>query len=225
MFFFLSDGVEDSLGVEHERPKSLQRQKRFLPALALAVAGALIGVGAMVIKDQILDDVKAAAPNQCKVSYAHVGTAPAPIEFSGGFDAEFVTLDGDINSNNEKLDGRGLGTDSTRETMSTAQHLNFVRFKPYRNPPYYPCIVAITINCGNQVLSGGGYTSIGYQDMLNAWFRVGFRREIDKQELETTCVRFDPTGQTNSFKGMTVSAEALKCETDRDCIQRHIEMW
>lgn len=177
----------------------------------------------MEIKDQILDDVKSAEPNQCKVSYAHIGyTSLIP---SGGFSTDFITLDGDVNTNKEKLDGAGLGTDSTRETMSSAQHLDRVEFTPFTSPPYMPCIVAITIVCGDQVLYGGGYTSIGYQDMLNAWFRVGFPRGIDKQQMQTTCVNFDPSGYTNSFKGMTVYAAALKCENDRDCIQRNIEMW
>jgi len=222
--------IEESLNNDQVKSNWLQRSRRDAASEVLEELGKLVlkAIGSAALtatKRTVLNAVEYPAANQCKFSFTHVGKDR--FQPSGSIHSEWETEDSDINKNDEKLDGQGLQTDKTAETMSSAFYLKEIRFAARVNPQYpgnFPCISAITINCGDQVLPDGGYTSIGYQDMLNAWFRVGFPRGIQKQ-TDPDCVPFDNNSNSNSFMGMKAKVGVLKCGTDRDCIQRNIEMY
>lgn len=158
-------------------------------------------------------------PIQCKLTITHEENKVA------GFRIELVTGDDDSNVNYEILDGTGLQSDTTIETIRSAAALKVIKFFPWG----FPCIRSLTIQCGYQVIQSSptkAYTNIEFQDMMNAWTRQRNKRNIDVDNNKPECVNFNRDGHNNSFKAMHVYAKIFKCgEADKNCITDNIKMF
>lgn len=120
----------------------MKRPKRSLNLVAKGLhllIGAAIGHALNIAQDKIVNGVKEAQANECKFSITHVGGlyhhGDGPLKLlKGEIHSEWEIEDGDINTNDEKLDGRGLQTDLTRERMNSAAYLKVVRFRAITAP-------------------------------------------------------------------------------------------
>lgn len=154
--------------------------------------------------------------NECQFSITHHGK-----DGHNGFFTEWETEDGDVNNNDEVLDGWGHQVDTTHEQLSSAGHLRKIRFNPYGDP----CVKSITISCGAKAIAGTGYIQIKHQHMNEAWNRKGNSRHVLTEE-NNSCVRFNKDGYNYGYKAMDIDAGIFKCaNNDGRCIQSHLEMF
>lgn len=182
--------------------------------ISIAVTVALAGL------DKVVGEIdrfnSGAASNECKFSITHYGKSGR-----NGFRTEWVTEDGDVNKNDEELNGSGLQVDTSHEKLTGAGHLTLIRFHPYGNP----CVKAITIGCGAEAIKDTGYIHIRFEHMDAAWIRKGRPRHAEI-ERDHECARFNRDAHNWGFKAVDVGADIFNCKkNDHLCIQSHLEMF
>lgn len=182
--------------------------------ISVAITVALAGL------DQAIGSIdkfnSGAASNECKFSIGHIGKSG-----TNGFHTEWVTEDGDVNKNNEDLNGAGFQVDTSHEKLTGAGHLTLVRFHPYGNP----CVRSITIGCGAEAIKDTGYIHIRYEHMNAAWIRQGRPRHVEI-ETDNQCVRFNRDAHNYGFKAVDIYASIFTCKkNDHLCLQSHLEMF
>lgn len=153
------------------------------------------------------------ASNECKFNITHHGKSG-----KNGFTTTWLTEDGDVNENDEVLDGLGHQVDAALEKING--RLSSISFNPYGDT----CVKAITIACGTEVVRGTGYIKIKFQDMNAAWKRKDSSRHIET-DTEHGCARFYKDTPDHSFTKMKIDAAIFDCEkNDQQCIQSHLDM-
>lgn len=126
-------------------------------------------------------------------------------------------MDGDVNSNDEHLDGLGHQVDTGSEKIHG--RLSSIRFTPYGGS----CVKAITIACGYEVVPGNAYIKITYKHMGAAFKPHGFRRI--EMYTDNDCVRFDDRRWGNSFQKINIDPSIFDCrKNDQKCITSHLEI-
>lgn len=223
------------IAVANARNPTIKRHKRSWRNAGVVFARGVVGADAEGIQDEIFDKLSTVKSNECKCSITHVKRRE-----SAGFHTEWETETA-VNPNDLTLNGDvgELHTETITQTVSGTGHLKIARF----HPRGYPCITAVSIACGDQVVRGGGIVAISMEDTRQAWSRKGNDRFIEVDWGPPQCVKFHRDGKDNGFKAMDVYPGVFDCNDDRhcngndvfpgvfyctedsDCIQRHLEVF
>lgn len=163
---------------------------------------------ALVSADRIIAGIdrfnECPAANECKFNITHHGTSGR-----NGLRSKWITMAGNVHSNDELLDGYDHQVDSGQEKIDG--DLNQIYFTPYGEP----CIKSITIACGNEVMNG--FIKITHKHMITAWSPHSYRHI--EADTEHSCVRFSSFRPDTSFMSLRIKASIFHCrQNDRACI-------
>ena len=129
--------------------------------------------------------------------------------------AEWQTVDGNVNYSDENLDGTGVQYHTSSVRMSTNAQLDKVTFKTSG----IPCIIGISIRCGNQV--GGGSVTIDANQIYYRWTNQdSIYRYLGSSQNDPSCIYFGYSPPENRWavRKVTINAAALYCQT-RQCVE------
>lgn len=130
-----------------------------------------------------------------------------------GFHSRWFTVDGSVNSNDERLDGLGHQVDTAQEKIDG--HLSLIAFISYGQP----CIKSITIACGDSVVPGNAYIKISHKQMRPEYWSIGADPALD-------CIYFSDHGATNTLREMHLDPKIFNCQSnERQCIKSHLTVY
>lgn len=147
------------------------------------------------------------AANECKFNITHHGRSGG-----NGLRSDWITYGSD-NLNDERLDGLGHQVNTGYEKING--RLSSIRFKSYGQP----CIKAITIACGAEVVPNNAYIKITHKLVKSAYERLG-SRPIQTDTIHD-CLPFG--GDWTTFSEMVINPEIFSCQrNDLKCIKRNV---